>query len=146
MASTLPPSLSDPFCLTELMNSPILPGRRTFLRLLGMAFAAPVVAKSQNPVTGAAADGPDWLLEWRKLPRFPVTGSDDPLTATLLAAATHGRALPLYYYGGSQPGRLRRFSPELVFRHEDARHTYVSGFCHLRAAPRILRVDRIRLA
>lgn len=146
MASTLPPLLSDPFCLAVYMNSPRLPGRRTFLRFLGALIAAPAVAKPASPAPGFDDDRELWLQEWAELPRIPVHESDDSIVTALLSNALQGRPLPLYYQGGSQPGRLRRFSPELVFRHEHGRHIYVSGFCHLREAPRILRVDRIELA
>lgn len=94
----------------------------------------------------AIADGPDWLLAWGELPRLPVTASGIPVTVALLEAVELGRPLAIYYHGGTQPGRLRRFSPDLVFRAQGVRHAYVSGYCHLRHAPRILRVDRISLA
>ena len=128
------------------MKSTHLPGRRTFLRLLGLVFAAPVMAKPKAAATMATADGPDWLDEWRELPRIPVTSSDDPLTSLLITSAEDGIFVGIYYHGGSQPHRLRIFYPELVFRHEHGRHTYVSGYCYLRQAPRILRVDRVEYA
>ena len=128
------------------MRTPRLPGRRTFLRLLGALAAAPSAVKSGSPAPGFDDDRERWLREWADLPRIPVHKSRDPVTTMILSHALQGRSLPLYYHGGSQPGRLRRFSPELVFRHERGHHTYVSGFCHLREAPRILRVDRIGLA
>jgi len=128
------------------MTTPPYPGRRNFLRLLGLLCVTPAVAQHPRQTAGFSPAGPDWLLEWKKLPRHPVGDSDDPLTAALLRAASDGSSVPLFYHGGSQPGRLRRFSPECVFRPEGVRHDYVSGFCHLRNAPRILRVDRIALA
>lgn len=140
--------MSHPTPQSSRMTTRRLPGRRTFIRLLGLLCGAPAVAGAdpQARCPAFAPDGPDWLLAWKNLPRHPVTSSDHPLTATLLRAAADGRAVALYYHGGSQPGRLRRFSPELVFRPEGLRHDYVSGFCHLRQAPRVLRVDRIALA
>lgn len=121
------------------MNTPRHPGRRAFLRLLGAFAGAPVAVRS---AVSAFKDE----REWGKRPRIPVCESDDPLTAILLNHSIEGRPLPLFYHGGSHPGRLRHFSPDLVFRHERGRHTYVSGFGHLQEAPRILRLDRVALA
>ena len=120
-------------------------GRRRFLRRAGfLAVAAlpgrlPAGAPSPTP-------GPDWLSQWDSLPRLPVREARDPVVAACLAAAGEGRALSLYYHGGDSPGRLRRFSPELVFQVPIHEQRYISGYCHLRRSPRILRADRIALA
>ena len=128
------------------MNATPRPSRRTFLGILGALLAAPAARSSNPPTPPAGNDRETQLRDWGEIPRVAVRESGDPLENTLLGHASHARSLALYYQGGSQPGRLRHFSPEWVFRHARSRHTYVRGFCHLRRAPRILRVDRIRLA
>lgn len=123
-----------------------LPARRSFLRFLGALVAVPAVARAERRTPPSDGGRKRWLHEWADLPRIPVCEPEGPVIRELLAHARRGIPLALFYQGGSDPGRLRRFSPELVFRHERGRHTYVSGFCHLRGAPRILRIDRIGLA
>ena len=124
--------------------------RRSFLRVLGALVAAPVIGRAAAPDSVPAGrfedDRESWLRVWSVMPRVPVCESGDPVTLALLDHARRGRQLAVFYHGGSRPGRLRRFSPELVFRVEGGRATYVSGFCQLRGEPRILRVDRIGLA
>lgn len=136
--------LSHPLRLAEIMNIHRHPGRRAFLHFLGALAGVPVAARAAVPVFEDQRER--WLRKWADTPRIPVHESDDPLVATLLTHAVEGSPLPLFYHGGSHPGRLRQFSPDLVFRHERGQHTYVSGFCHLQKAPRILRLDRIALA
>ena len=126
------------------MNSLRHPGRRAFLGLLGALMGAPSAVPASMPTF--TDDRDRWLREWADRPRIPVTEADDPLASSLLTHSAEGRPLPLFYFGGSHPGRLRKFSPDLVFRHERGPHTYVTGFCHLEKAPRILRLDRIELA
>lgn len=142
-------SISKPSTLT---------GRRGFLGILGALFATPNafgathgrgMPSSQHGgiTTASLRDERDtWLKEWANEPRIPVRQSEDPMTAHLLAHAIKGQSLALFYSGGSHPGRMRRFSPDLLFSHEGSIHVYVSGFCHQEQAPRILRLDRIALA
>ncbi len=54
--------------------------------------------------------------------------------------------LPLFYQGGSTPGALRRFTPTSIHRLRPGGPIYARGHCHLRDAPRTLRLDRVRLA
>lgn len=138
--------MSHPVPLNEPMTSPRLPARRSFLRFLGALVAVPAVGGAVGPNPDLEDDRERWLHEWADLPRIPVCRPEGPVVRELLAHARQGRPMALFYQGGSRPGCLRRFSPELVFRHERGRHTYVSGFCHQREAPRILRIDRIGLA
>ncbi|MCH7228740.1 WYL domain-containing protein [Haloferula sp. A504] len=126
------------------MNSLRHPGRRAFLGFLGALMGAPGAVRASIPTF--ADDRERWLREWADRPRIPVREAEDPLTDVLLKHSVEERPLSLFYFGGSHPGRLRQFSPDLVFRHERGHHTYVSGFCHLEEAPRILRLDRIGLA
>lgn len=144
VASRLTLPLSHPLCWNGVMNTLRHPGRRAFLHFLGALAGIPLAARSAVPIF--EDDRERWLRKWTDRPRIPVHESDDPVTAKLLNHSVEGRPLPLFYHGGSHPGRLRHFSPDLLFRHERGRHTYVSGFCHLQEAPRILRLDRIALA
>ena len=144
MTSTLTLLLSHPMSFTGSMNSLRRPGRRAFLGLLGALMGAPAAVRASVPKF--TDDRERWLREWADRPRIPVQDANDPLTASLLMHSAEGQPLPLFYFGGSHPGRLRRFSPDLVFRHERGRHLYVTGYCHLEQAPRILRLDRIELA
>ena len=86
------------------------------------------------------------MREWNALPRLPVRESRDSVVLRSLSAASTGKPVSLYYHGGQSPGRLRKFSPELVFRLPGHEPIYVTGYCHLRQAPRVFRADRIALA
>ncbi|NNC90083.1 MAG: hypothetical protein HKN82_16620 [Akkermansiaceae bacterium] len=122
--------------------------RRHFLRRLGLlatVSATPHVLGDTNARHHHAPGEPDWLREWNDLPRRPVRESRDSIVTACLQAAERGEALSVYYHGGTTPGRLRTFSPDLVFRVPLHEHRYVSGYCHLRHAPRILRADRMAL-
>lgn len=127
------------------MTHPRIPSsRRRFLQACGLFAASARVPASPHPL--CCTSEPDWLREWNALPRQPVRESRDPTVVACLTAANEGKALPLYYHGGSTPGRLRKVSPELVFHLPGHDQRYVAGYCHLRQAPRIFRIDRISLA
>lgn len=128
------------------MNHPLLRSvRRRFLREHG-AIAGPSRVRRRTAAAHLAPSEPDWLREWNGLPRRPVRESSDPIVLACLVAAGQGKALSIYYHGGSTPGRLRKLSPELVFQLPGHPPRYVAGYCHLRQAPRIFRIDRISLA
>lgn len=86
------------------------------------------------------------LSGWRMQNRQLVSESHHQVTQQLIEAAEGEVTLALYYHGGSDLGRFRKFTPESVFRTPDSMGTYVTGFCHLRKAHRVLRTDRISLA
>jgi len=86
------------------------------------------------------------LTQWRQQDKTAVDDSHHETTQLLIEAASCGSTLSLYYQGGSDRGRFRKFSPIHVFRIPDSSVTYVSGYCHLRRAHRTLRTDRISLA
>lgn len=120
--------------------------RRNFLRhcgLLATVTAAPPVLGGDKAPCLYSSTEPEWLREWNELPRRPVRESSDAVVGACLDAADRGAPVSLYYHGGSSPGRLRKFSPDLVFQIPGHDHDYISGYCHLRQAPRILRADRI---
>jgi hypothetical protein len=115
--------------------------------LLAPAIPAPPDRHAEDEaLLPSVPDEPDWLPAWHELPRRPVHESFDEVVFTCIEAAERGETLSLYYHGGTHPGRLRRFNPFFVFQMPIHEHRYVSGYCHLRRAPRVLRVDRISLA
>ena len=122
--------------------------RRKFLRRAGLLAATAGLPgrPGAHPADPAQSTDSDWLQQWDQLPRHPVREARDPVVTACLAAADEGRTLNLYYQGGDSPGRLRRFSPELVFQVPIHEQRYFSGYCHLRQSVRILRADRIALA
>ena len=86
------------------------------------------------------------LTGWRSKNRRSVDFSHHDITQMLIEATTGRVTVSMYYHGGSDRGRFRKFTPECVFRTANSAVTYVSGFCHLRQAYRVLRTDRISLA
>jgi hypothetical protein len=113
--------------LDRFMDPPLPTDRRSFLRLLGALVAALTALRGGTPAFDD--DRERWLREWAGLPRIPVREARGAVTAALLAHAAEGRPLALFYHGGARPGCLRRFSPELVFRHERRRHAYPDFRC-----------------
>ena len=129
----------------DMKHAFLTSSRRGFLRACGMFAAAPRLSAGTIPPI-APRQEPDWLREWNALPRLPVRASRDRVIAHSLAMAAAGQPMSFYYHGGHSPGRLRKVSPELVFRLPGHDHAYLSGYCHLRHAPRVFRIDRISLA
>lgn len=116
------------------------------LRLLGGLLAFSALGRGSTPEADEDFERERLLLRWGDQRREPVEETQDPVAGRLLDHAREERALALFYHGGRQPGCMRRFSPRSVFRHRRGDRLYVSGFCHLRQAPRVLRIDRISLA
>jgi len=87
----------------------------------------------------------DALSGWLKAPRVPVLLADESPGAELLLACLRREAIDFIYNGGSAPGSLRRVLPTALFTMGDGDTIYLSGFCSLRQAERLFRVDRIRL-
>ena len=54
--------------------------------------------------------------------------------------------LSLRYWGGSTPGQRRHISPGVVFQLGGRGPLYVAGYCHLRRAERVFRVDCVEMA
>jgi len=85
------------------------------------------------------------LAAWRELEKRPIQKTDNETVKHLINAASRRESLTLYYHGGSDTGRLRRFSPEQVFYAEHSTIAYVNGHCHLRGERRTLKIDHISL-
>lgn len=99
---------------------------------------------------------PSWLEEWLSRPIQPVldhldmTGRihEEIINWAHLRKAMHRRSsLTIHYHGGTEPGRLRRITPALVFHKLDddgIPPLYVLAWCHLRKEHRTFRLDRMR--
>lgn len=151
--------------------------RRTFFQLLagislpGLRLNEGLCPKSTDPApkpvtTLLSNDTPDpeWLQEWQRLPRLPVISADLPqianpqeshLAALILQRIRSGSPFDFHYFGGSEPGKLRRVLPVLVFSTavDDVPYgegvpnpTYLLAWCLTRSAPRTFCLDRISSA
>lgn len=86
-----------------------------------------------------------WLADWREVKRVPVFVSVHPTAQRLIVAAGRQEMLPLRYWGGSTPGAERKVSPTLVFQIGGYGPLYLCGYCHVRRAERVFRVERVEL-
>ena len=102
---------------------------------------------------------PEWLQEWLRLPRLPVISADLPhiadpqerdLAALILQRIRSGSPFDFHYFGESEPGKLRRVLPVLVFTTAlddmpcgagDPNPLYLLAWCQYRNAPRTFRLD-----
>jgi predicted DNA-binding transcriptional regulator YafY len=119
--------------------------RRGLIKLLAMVPMALLGAGAQaTPITQSRRVAR--LEKWYALARLPLLESPNPVTRAFIQAASAGVTVSFYYQGGSTPGGLRRIHPDYVFTTAGgSRSAYVTGYCHLRKAPRAFRVDRISL-
>ncbi len=157
--------------------------RRTFFQLFSGLFVprpdllATISSKPKVPQFGVmlppAAEivQPEWLREWKRIPRVEITPEDLPdhndphqrdLAADILSRIHHGTSFAFRYLGGSDPGVVRQVLPVLLFRldyfsyyHDrcedpadipdpDVVPFYLLAWCQTRNAPRTFRLDRIR--
>jgi hypothetical protein len=87
-----------------------------------------------------------WLADWRLGPWVPVYESVHPTAQRLILAALRHEMLPVRYWGGSTPGRERSVSPGVVFQLGGRGPLYVAGYCHLRRAERVFRVECLEIS
>jgi len=149
--------------------------RRTFFQLLagiplpGLRWHEVHSPKSTDPAPKPvqslpAYDTPDpeWLQQWLRLPRLPLISADleqigDPqerdLAALILQRIRSGIPFDFRYFGGSEPGKLRRVLPVLVFTTApddlpcgagDPNPLYLLAWCQSRNAPRTFRLHRMQ--
>lgn len=136
-----------------------LPGLRSHERLSPKSIGHP--AKPVPFPSSTDTPVPEWLLEWLRLPRLPVVSADLPqiahpqerdLAALILQRIRSGSAFDFHYFSGSEPGKLRRVLPVLVFTTAlddlpcgagDPNQLYLLAWCQSRNAPRTFRLDRI---
>jgi len=113
---------------------------RLLARPLKAFYSRPKSASLRAPLQ----TGP-WLADWRRFQWVPLFESVHPTAQRLIVAVRQQELLTLRYWGGSTPGAPRCVSPRLVFQAGGCGPLYVSGYCHLRRAERVFRVERVEL-
>jgi predicted DNA-binding transcriptional regulator YafY len=157
--------------------------RRSFFQTLAAAvFPQPFLAaaKPLQPTCEPFASAlrhpahvldPDWLREWREIPKLEIfakdlPADDDPpqraLGDVILRHIGEGRPFTFLYHGGSEPGAVRTVLPTLLFApdfcpyrmcYEDPTELpapsetpiYLLGWCQTRHAARTFRLDRMEM-
>lgn len=122
--------------LTALTNWP-----RKFWRLKPKVGSKAVHAASRNTPAQIGL----WLADWREVKRLPVFRAVHPTAQRLILAAGRQEMLTLRYWGGSTPGCERKVSPTSVFQIGGYGPLYLCGYCHVRRAERVFRVERVEL-
>ena len=154
--------------------------RRTFFQLFSgllLPRPAPETAVSPEPdLRGmmrppvTPSPDPEWLREWRQIPRLEVCSEDLPfhndphqraLAADILLCIHSGTPFTFRYLGGSGPGEIRSVFPTWLFFLDYFSHyqylvddpgeipeaadcpIYLLAWCQSRSAPRTFRLDRI---
>lgn len=157
--------------------------RRSFFQVLsGLLLPHPVPEAAGSPEPGPrrmmlppAVPGPDpeWLRQWRKIPRLEIRPEDLPLhhnpyqlelAAEILSRIHAGTHFTFRYLGGSVPGEIRHVLPTSLFRldyfndcmdvADDPTELpepagcplYLLAWCLSRNAPRTFRLDRMQEA
>jgi hypothetical protein len=157
--------------------------RRSFFQTLAAAcLPRPILAdaKSEQATCESSAralhspapiQNPEWLEEWRKLPKVEVFAKDLPdhedphqrdLGEVILRHIGDGIPFTFRYTGGSEPGAVRTVLPTLLFCpdycpyrmcYEDPTDLpdpsevpiYLLGWCQTRQAARTFRLDRMEM-
>jgi len=157
--------------------------RRSFFQTLAAALlpqpviaAAMTVQPNCEPSAPAAhrpapIQNPEWLREWREIPKLEVSAKDLPdhedpyqreLGEVILRHIDKGLPFTFRYTGGSEPGTVRTVLPTLLFSpdfcpyrmcYEDPTELpapsetpiYLLGWCQTRQAARNFRIDRMEL-
>jgi hypothetical protein len=114
---------------------------------------------------------PDWLREWREIPKLEIFAKDLPdhddppqraLGDVILRHIGEGRPFTFRYTGGSEPGAVRTVLPTLLFSpdfcpyrmcYEDPTELpapsetpiYLLGWCQTRQAARTFRLNRMEM-
>ncbi len=156
--------------------------RRSFFQTLAAALLPqPVIAAAKTVQPGcepsaralqnpAPIQDPEWLQEWREIPKLEVFAKDLPyhedphqreLGEIILRHIGEGTPFTFRYTGGSDPGALRTVLPTLLFYPDywnyyqsrvddpgeitDAAQMpiYLLGWCQTRQAARTFRLDRM---
>jgi predicted DNA-binding transcriptional regulator YafY len=127
--------------LAALASLAVFPFRR-FARRLHSSGTTPHAAGT----SGRGARRGPWLADWRLAPWVPVHESVHPTAQRLILATLRHEMLPVRYWSGSTPDQARAVSPGLVFQLGGRGPLYVSGYCHLRRAERVFRVDCLEIS
>jgi predicted DNA-binding transcriptional regulator YafY len=123
------------------------------------------------PHTPAPIQDPEWLQEWREIPKLEVFAKDLPyhqdphqreFGEIILRHIDEGTPFTFRYSGGSAPGAVRTVLPTLLFSpdfcpyrmcYEDPTELpdpsevpiYLLGWCQTRQAARYFRLDRMEV-
>jgi hypothetical protein len=157
--------------------------RRTFFQTLAAAFlpqpglaASKAVQPTCEPPartlhSPAPIQDPEWLQEWREIPKLEVFAKDLPnhedphqreLGEVILRHIGEGTPFTFRYTGGSEPGAVRTVLPTLLFCpdfcpyrmcYEDPTELpppsetpiYLLGWCQTRHAARTFRLARMEV-
>ena len=157
--------------------------RRSFFQTLAavllpqpfLAAAKPVQPGCEPPARTllhpAPVLDPDWLREWREIPKLEIFAKDLPdhddphqraLGDVILRHIGEGRPFTFRYTGGSEPGAVRTVLPTLLFSPDfcpyrmyyddptelpdpSAPPIYLLGWCQTRQAARTFRLDRMEM-
>ena len=84
-----------------------------------------------------------WLWKWLRASRTPVLDTLDPVVEFMIGAVLNQQPIEFKYWGGSEPGQLRRVTPSLVFQIEGRGPMYLAGYCHARQQQRIFQVEKM---
>ena len=82
---------------------------------------------------------------WEARHRIPVLLADESPVAQFVLAGLRGKPIEFVYWGGSEPGRVRKIRITDIFRLDESGPVYVEGFCFMRQATRVFRLDRVSL-
>ena len=157
--------------------------RRTFFQLFSGLLLPPTnllaaipsipALPPMGPMLPPAAEitQPEWLGEWRRIPRLEIAPEDLPdhndphqraLAEDIFPRIRNGTPYTFRYLGGSQPGGVRTVLPVQLFRLDyfsyfyyrcddpadipdpDVVPFYLLAWCQARNAPRTFRLDRMR--
>ncbi len=156
--------------------------RRTFFQTLAAALLPnPVIAMANDEPPGheppalalpstAPIQDPEWLQEWRKIPKVEIYAKDlechdDPqqcaMAEVIMRYIPGNIPLTFRYSGGTEPGAVRTVRPILLFYPDYCPHRmfyedptelpefnqtpfYLLAWCQSRNAPRTFRLDRMQ--
>jgi hypothetical protein len=157
--------------------------RRSFFQTLAAALLPrPILATAKTVQPGceppartlhhpAPVMDPEWLREWREIPKMEIFAKDLPdhddphqraVAADILDHIQSSRPFTFLYHGGSEPGAFRTVLPTLLFFpdfcpyrmcYEDPTELpdpsevaiYLLGWCQTRQAARTFRLDRMEM-
>jgi predicted DNA-binding transcriptional regulator YafY len=157
--------------------------RRSFFQAFATALLPPsllAAAKPVHPTSEPSArtlrhptpvPDPEWLREWREIPKLEVFAKDLPdhddphqraLGDAILQHIGEGSPFTFRYTGGSEPGAVRTVLPTLLFSPDfcpfrmccedptdlpapSETPIYLLGWCQTRQAARTFRLDRMEM-
>jgi predicted DNA-binding transcriptional regulator YafY len=86
-----------------------------------------------------------WLEDWQIAPRIPVVNSTNNAERQIIRAMRLGEPVSFLYYAGSNPGKMSRVRPSMLYRVEGFTGIYLTGYCEDRQDTRTFRMDRAQM-